>query len=322
MNNINHLVFSILFIVIFSSCSENKSVDVSDVVVESELIRFDSLFYNSDKNTFFELQKKYPRMLSSETPDSIWLNKIEDNYELELFDKSKKVFGNFKGEYVNILNVLKRVKYFYPDFKSPDIYTIISGLDFKYPVLYSEGRLFVSLDLYLGLDESEYKVFPKYLVKNMTPERLKVDVADAISKTIIEVDNYNRSLLSQMIYHGKLLYMAQQLLPEQGDSLIIGYTQKEIIWCSNNEKDIWTYMVKKKYIYSNDDRLLPRFIDVAPFSKFYLELDQKSPGRVGRWLGWQIVKSYMKNNDVTLQELMKDEDAKSIFIKSRYKPSK
>ena len=42
-----------------------------------------------------------------------------------------------------------------------------------------------------------------------------------------------------------------------------------------------------------------RFIKPLLFSKFYLEIDNQT-GRVGQWLGWQIVRSYMENHeDVT-----------------------
>jgi uncharacterized protein YjaZ len=65
-----------------------------------------------------------------------------------------------------------------------------------------------------------------------------------------------------------------------------------------------------------------RFIHPAPFSKFYLEIDNQTPGRVGQWLGWQIVRSYMESNDeVTLEQLMAM-DAKTIFDNSKYKPKK
>jgi len=89
-----------------------------------------------------------------------------------------------------------------------------------------------------------------------------------------------------------------------------------------NEKDIWAYMIKNKLIYSKDENLNKRFISVAPFSKFYSKLDRQSPGRVGVWLGWQIVKSYMDNNDVSLPELMSNDNALEILSKSKYKPSK
>ena len=310
-------------LVILSSCSNNKYVDVSDVNIDSELIRFDSLFYNVENiDGLTSLKKAYPLMFSEETNDTVWMNKVSDIEEQKVFQKSVTVFGDFNKQYSELVDLFKHVKYFYPEFNSPDVFTILSDFDYQYPVLYTQDRLFVSLDMYLGVDEEEYEMFPKYLVSNMVKERVKVDVADAISKNIISIDKYDRTLLSQMIYNGKLLYLSQEFIPVANEELLIGYTKEQLDWCSNNESDIWAYMVKNKLIYSSDERLLQRFITVAPFTKFYLELDQQSPGRVGVWLGWQIVKSYMDNNDVSLNELMSNKDAKDIFKKSRYKPSK
>lgn len=305
-----------------SSCSENKHADVSDTKIESELVRFDSLFYNLNKDNLSDLKNKYPLMFESGTDDTVWVNKSKRIKEQEIYKKSVNLFGDFNKEYYELIDVFKHVKYYYPEFTAPDVFTILSDFDYKYPVLYTKNRLFVSLDMYLGTDEEEYDVFPKYLVKNMVAERIKVDVAHAISKIFVAQNMYDRSLLAQMIYNGKLLYLSHNLLPNSSDSLLIGYTKKELEWCNNNEADIWAYLVKNKLIYSTDDKLFQRFINVAPFTKFYLELDQQSPGRVGVWLGWQIVKSYMDNNNVSLNQLMSNKDAKNIFIKSRYKPSK
>ena len=78
----------------------------------------------------------------------------------------------------------------------------------------------------------------------------------------------------------------------------------------------------KKLSYDGDSKLPPRFIYPAPFSKFYLELDNESPGRIGQWIGWQIVRSYAEHNkDVTLQQILAM-DAKTLFDNSKYKPKK
>jgi uncharacterized protein YjaZ len=74
-------------------------------------------------------------------------------------------------------------------------------------------------------------------------------------------------------------------------------------------------------LYDTDATLARRFIYPAPFSKFYLEFDNETPGRVGAWIGWQIVRSYMKNNTVPLQQLLAM-DARELFELSRYKPKK
>jgi uncharacterized protein YjaZ len=96
---------------------------------------------------------------------------------------------------------------------------------------------------------------------------------------------------------------------------------EQITWCQENESYIWRYFIEKELLYSTDSKLPNRFTNLAPFSKFYLEIDNESPGRVGQWIGWQIVRSFMQNNKVSMQEMIKM-DAKELFEKSKYKPKK
>ena len=315
----------ILVVLIFAfaiSCNTNNSIDVSDIKIESKLIRFDSMFYNSDDASFLKLRQSYPLMISSDVSNSVWLAKINNKEEREVFDKSVKVFGDFSKEYSNIISVFRHVKYYFPKFIEPDVYTVISNFDYKYPVLYSGKRLFVSLEMYLGSNCEFYSGFPTYLAANMQPERIDVDVAKSIIKNIVSKDPYDKSLLSEMIYHGKVLYLTKKTIPVKSEALVVGYTDKQIVWCNNNEREMWGYLVKNKAIYNVDPKLKQRFIDIAPFSKFYLQLDRESPGRVGTWLGLQIIESYMDNNDVTIEELVKNNNAKDIFRNSKYKPKK
>ena len=105
------------------------------------------------------------------------------------------------------------------------------------------------------------------------------------------------------------------------DAEKIGYLSEQITWCQENESYIWRYFIEKELLYSTDSKLPNRFTNMAPFSKFYLEIDNESPGRVGQWIGWQIVRSFMQNNKVSMQEMIKM-DAKELFEKSKYKPKK
>jgi uncharacterized protein YjaZ len=102
---------------------------------------------------------------------------------------------------------------------------------------------------------------------------------------------------------------------------IMGYTKEQLDWCYNNEAQMWRYFIDNKSLFDTDNKLNTRFLEPAPFSKFYLEIDSESPGRTGAWIGWQIVRSFMKNNNVTLQELF-EEEAKELFEQSKYKPRK
>ena len=111
------------------------------------------------------------------------------------------------------------------------------------------------------------------------------------------------------------------MLPLESDAVKIGYTEEKLDWAAANESQIWRYFVERELLYSTDLKLGPRFLDPAPFSKFRLELDNESPGRLGRYMGWQIVKAFAERNTLSLEQLLllpEDE----IFKKSNYKPKK
>jgi uncharacterized protein YjaZ len=110
-------------------------------------------------------------------------------------------------------------------------------------------------------------------------------------------------------------------LPSVTDAQKIGYSQEEMDWAKANEEQMWKYFVERELLYSTDSQLDRKFLDPAPFSKFGLELDNESPGRLGRYMGWQIVRAFMEKNPVGLQQLL-DMPADEILKKSNYKPRK
>jgi hypothetical protein len=117
------------------------------------------------------------------------------------------------------------------------------------------------------------------------------------------------------------MYLKDILLPNYQDYNKIGFEKVKYDFCIENEQNIWTYFLEQKLLYDTKYKTIQRFIEPGPFSKFYLEIDNETPGRVGQWIGWQIVKSYMENNKVSLDKLLQ-EDVNIIFEKSKYKPKK
>ena len=192
-------------------------------------------------------------------------------------------------------------------------------MDYNNKVIYADSLVIISLELYLGKDHKFYQ-FPKYLKQNFEQKQIMPDIVTNFSiKKIAPITDKN--LLSQMIYFGKQLYLKDLLLPDYTDADKIGYAPQQILWCQENESYMWRYFLENEMLYNNDQKLNNRFINLAPFSKFYLEIDNESPGRVGTWLGWQMVRSFMKNSEVSIQDLLKM-NAKEIFEKSKYKPNK
>jgi len=319
MNKLISVAF-ILFAIISCNQEKNRAIDVSAVEVSVIVDRFEEQFYTSNENTLQSLKNKYPYLFPVNNPDSIWLEKINDKNEMLLFQKTQEVFKDFSSEETEIKSLFQHIKYYHPTFKSPKIITLITDLDYRNKVMYADSLLFVSLDMYLGKSDEVYADFPPYLSKNYEKSQLVVDVAKSISEKYLQEKN-SRQFLDIILAEGKKLYMIDCYLPEVIDSQKIGYTQNELDWIRMNEPQIWKYFIENKLLYSTDADLYTRFVANAPFSKFYIDIDKESPGKIGVWLGWQIVRSYMKNNDVTLQQLLQS-NAEEIFKNSKYKPKK
>lgn len=305
---------------VFGCEKEPKNeIDVSGVDVNFTVDRFEEQFYTASEENFNELKTNYSFMLSN-AHDSIWINKMQNEDERYLYKESQKMFANFSETKTDLELLFKHIKHYNPKFKEPNIITHISDLDHQYPIIYADSLLFISLDMYLGKDNIVYKSFPGYLSENYIKNRVVVDVAkDIINQSFRKTKG--RTFRDRIINEGKFMYLLDSYLPFISDELKIGYSKEKLSWTQQNELHIWRYFIEKELLYSNDLNLNKRFIDNAPFSKFYLESDQDSPGRIGVWVGWQIVRSYMKNNDVTLQQLML-KNPEEIYNKSNYKPKR
>lgn len=311
----------LLFIIIFSACDKKSKIEkaVEEIPVEMKVIRFEKAFYGSSPKQLPELKEQFP-FFFPHGDNKVWIDKMQDPLWKEVYGEVEKKYPDFGPQTEGIEELFKHIKYYFPNTKVPVLYTIIGQMDYSTKVLYAKDTLIISLELYLGKDHKYYaNEFPAYLRQEFEEKQLLPDIVSAfLAGKIAPPDN---RFISQMIYAGKELYLKDLLLPAYDDASKIGYTPQQLAWSKSNESYIWRYFIEGDLLYSSDQKLGERFISPAPFSKFYLEIDNESPGRVGTWIGWQIVRAYMENNDVPLEQLLKA-DAKEIFEKSRYKPNK
>lgn len=311
----------LLFILFISCQNESKlAVDVSNIPVNFKVNRFDVDFYNSPESSLNDIKQKYPKLFPVQVHDSIWFNKRINKDEQELFVEVQKIYSNIDGLKDELSLLFKHIKYYNPKFVEPAVTTVLSNIDYDYKVIYTPKDLLISLDVYLGANHSFYADFPNYIKHNYHKNYIIVDVANAIIERQIPL-NRERIFINKMIYEGKKMYLLDAYLPNISDKEKIGYISEKMDWATVNESQIWKYFIEKDLLYSTDTKLNKRFIENAPFSKFYMATDNSSPGRIGVWIGWQIVRSYMQKNDVSLQQLLQT-DAVEIFKKSKYKPKK
>ena len=312
----------LMVLCLFFSCSDKNEtkIDVSEIKVDFSIKRYDVDFYNANAKTLPNVKQKYPYLFPNEFTDSLALAKINNKDEQELFAETQKIYDDLLPLKNQLNSLFKHIKYYNSRFKEPDIVTLLSNIDYESRVIYADSLLLISLDVYLGKQHRFYADYPKYIKENNTKEHLVVDVANAIINKQVHPSN-KRRFIDKMIFEGKKMYLLDLYLPTISDQEKIGYSSDKFNWANANEQQIWMYFIDRKILFSTDLNLNARFLENAPFSKFYMEQDNLSPGKIGVWLGWQIVRSFMEKNDVSLQELLKmNED--EIFKKSNYKPKK
>lgn len=312
----------LLVLYCFFSCSDKNKlkIDVSAIDVNFSIKRFDIDFYNATQESLPKVKEKYPYLFPKGFTDSLALSKINDTLEVELFTEVQKIYKDITPLEEDLTTLFKHIKYYNPKFKAPNVVTLLTNIDYENRVIYADSLLFISLDVYLGANHKFYTDFPNYIKENNTKNHLIVDVAESIIKEQMN-PSQKRRFIDKMIYEGKKMMLLDAYLPHVSKQEKIGYTEEKYNWASANEEEIWMYFIDRELLFSTDTQLNKRFLENAPFSKFYMEQDQLSPGRIGVWVGWQIVDSYMKKNDVSLQELLQ-KDEEEIFKQSNYKPKK
>ncbi len=314
------LVFVMFFVLSGCKQEDKTASEISKIPVDLEVLRFDREFATATAEQIPALKEKYPYLFPEQFPDSIWIAKLTDTIQTELSEEVNKAFGDFTKETEDIASLFKHMRYYFPTFEVPKVVTVTSDVRYNNRIIYTDTLLLLGLDNYLGKDHHFYKGIQRYIAKGLDKQFLTSDITSALTKKIVQYPR-NRSFLSRIIYYGKELYLKDNILPTISDAQKIGYTPEEIAWSKANEEQIWRYFVERELLYSTDAKLDRRFLDTAPFSKFQLELDSESPGRVGRYIGWQIVRAFMEKNDVSLQQLL-SLPADDIFKKSNYKPRK
>ena len=215
-------------------------------------------------------------------------------------------------------DVMRHVIYYFPEFKPTPVVTVLSDVNYRQKVIPTASQLIISIDTYLGKDHELYTGINKYQRENLNREQLPVDVAQAYARLFVK-PSMDRALLDHMIYHGKLHYVQELFAPKATGDQLFNYSPEKYVFTVENESQMWRYFIENEMLYDTDSKLLSRFILPAPFSKFYLEVDQQTPGGVGRYIGYRMVKSFMENNQVEL-ETMIDLNAEEIFKRSKYKP--
>ena len=343
MNLQKRILLSIFTLLITFSCTCNrqnlpkKEKEIKKSEVSVDIIRFEKELFACDPNMLdvdlVKLEKKYPVFYNVfynqvlNIPDvgdkGTQLNVMQDFITKKamkgLYDTVQYKFNNLDFLKDDLQIAFANYKSYFPEKPIPKVVTCIS--EFSYSVFTAtDSILAISLDKYLGPKYIYYPaIFQEYtfMIKTFDQKYMAIDCANVLISNIVPVPDDKSTLLDKMVAEGKILYAMKSLLPEKAENDIIKYDNTQWKFCVENETQIWAYFLNDKLLYNTDFEQF-KYVKDGPST---YGMPSNSPGKVGAWLGWQIVKAYMKENpNTTLKELIAIKDGQKILTGSKYKP--
>jgi len=331
----NGFALIILLTFVVTSCSTDKlDVDISEVELDLTFERFDQdLFKGKSPAEMTEINKGlierggelyefyvYDMLRSGSVYDDsigdyLWYF-VSDSMMKLVSEDIQTEFFDFEVIENKLVDAFKHQKYYLPSMPLPKkIITYNSA--FNFGVVSTDSVIGIGLEMYLGPENRILKEvrFPVYMKEKMQRDYLPSDVAQSWIQTNVLGDDRGETFLSSMIYYGKLLYILEAMMPETEEHLIIRYTAQEYEYALASEYNIWQYLVDMNWIYTIDMKVKLRFFEEAPTTVGI----EESPGRIGQFIGWQMVRSFMDSHEeVSLEQLLNEKNESKIL--KAYKP--
>ena len=315
-----------LIVIIFclTACVSDKTLEpVSIHHLESlyelspDEVSLDSL--QKEYGYFWEVYHKHILSLPSDSSFADAFRSFQqDSIYQKVYTDVKNTFADFEEYEQDLIAVIQRYNHHFPSRIKPRVVTFYGA--FNYPVANTDSVIGIGLEMFLGKESGYYQKlvdkYPSYMHQQFQPNYMVALAMKGWLET--EYPIIQQNLLSQMVQKGRIQYVLAQLLPNMPDSVLMGYTKSQIEWCEASEFSIWQFFIQENLLYTNKHEQIMKYMLPAPFSG---RMPKESPGRVGVWTGWQIVKAYMDRYPSTkLHELMAIPDAQLLLNESKYKP--
>lgn len=331
-------------VLLLAACKEKEDIpDVSGIKASATIVRFDKELFESDtlqwEAEVKQLKEKYPNFwkiysqhILPLTPDSLQYdaalkNFVSDANMRKLYDTTQMLVGTLDDYKQEISKAYQTIKYYYPGFTEPVIYTLMSEFGFQ-KFIFSDGNrdgIGIGLDMFLGSNYPYKKIdptnpnFSSYLTRTFDKAYLTKKTVDLIVDEFVGPPGGQR-LLDYMVYNGKKLFLLKKFLPETPDSILFEYTARQMEWVEDNELEMWSFFSEQNLVYEANAAKINKYVNASPDSP---GMPAEAPGQTANYIGYKMIKAYMKKKPETnLQELMAQKDAELIMEVSKYKPDR
>ncbi|GAB3732410.1 gliding motility lipoprotein GldB [Spirosoma lituiforme] len=249
-------------------------------------------------------------------------NRVNNPALSEFNDQIQTEFGDMADLKKQLAEAFTAIKENFPDFRAPKVATLVTG--FLGPdLVVTDSLIIIGIDYFAG-PKAKYRPpgqeFPQYILRRYQKEYIVPAIIFAISDKYNAANRADQTMLADMVYYGKGYVFTKTMLPNVADSLVIGYSDKQLTQTFNAQDVVWAHFIDNQLLYQTSPAIKQRYLNERPFTA---EIGQACPGAIGRWLGWRIVGRYHdEHSSVSISELMRNADARMIFEQSGYKGQK
>ena len=308
----------------YDYCEEAPSVEQNiDITIE----RLDrELFALTSADQVFTFLNKYPGMTQEflggplYPSDSVLaeelFRRISNPYLDTLYEDTQNYFGDLSALKSELEAAFSRLNHYYPGFNPPKVQAMVTGFGSS-EMYVSDSLIVIGLDFYLG-PGGRYTPpdIPGYILERYQKEYIVPAIMLLYSDRYIQEDTKDNSMLADMIYYGKKYEFAKTMIPCVSDSLIVWYSGEKLANVEENKDVLWVYFLSHELLYETNHLEKQKYMDERPFIP---EIGDQCPGRIGAWIGWDILKSYKKEfPDQDLIKILNQPNAQAIFNASKY----
>ena len=198
--------------------------------------------------------------------------RVKNPYVDTLYNETLTSFGDLSTLKSEFEEAFSYIKHYYPDFKAPQIKTMITGFGSS-EMYVGKNQVIIGLEYYLGKGA---KYSPPGIPQYILPRYDKAYIVPAV--VLLYADRYlkeeikDQTMLADMMYYGKKFYFAKQMMPCASDSVLVWYSGTQLKEVDENKDAIWFHFLNNELLYETNHFTKQKYMD----ERADLELFQES----------------------------------------------
>ena len=327
--------FTLVFLVLACN-SSNESEAKQAQAVEIEVVPYMDDFFGIDTlhitSSIQRLFKKHPLFSEDYFTHILTAQPTKDTASIKAFYKAympiykdaKKTNAIALAE-PEIKEGYKILQYYFPNYKLSKKIILFIGPLTSYGNIVTQEGVAVGLQMYLGAhapwyySEQMQTIYPTYISRRFSPEYIAVNCVENLINDIVPMNISNGNIMHQMIEEGKRQYILKKCFPSMPDTVVMGYTAKQLNNLENEESNMWNYLLKQQTLFSKNPNDIRSVMQESPYSDLFGE---DMPGNTGKFIGYKIVTAWMnqRKQEKISFETMLNTPSNIIFEAAKYAP--